>query len=439
MSWVLLNRAFRVLFLGSIATLALILSLPISPNAQQAPDPTVLACGDATHPPDLIPEVRAGAAMAAVFALSSQYAGLTSVPFILNRIKRGESVERIVAEIQQAINTVEKIAQGPNKECRSIASYLLPSLYVSKIEFQAAININSALPIPHENTDAFLKELVHVIHSVFESATSESTLESFSGRLSSFNLINLFAFIASSSGPLLDDRIFFQFLIPFKDKSAWEHVLCGGTETFSVLGYDFKFDGSFSLVNNDEQGNPYLVWAADGWLFSFLISLDEEGPLPDFLDIALHGCSTEFRTVAALLYIEVNIERFGESNENGLQTLAIEGGSHELRFQAAVLLAKDYAKDRTLSDIDLQGLALNGVTTEKRYAAGQALGLRWVDQVYEGKLKLSTNLTFLGADGKTLVHGTLYQFAAIHTKYHSELAQAVIAPLGVLYQFRQSL
>jgi hypothetical protein len=429
------KTTFRFIFFGLFAALTLIVSLPISPSAQQAPDPTIIACGDATHPPDLIPEVRAGAAIASESSLSRQYLSLTSLSNyskIMRRFNAGESFESILAAVQQAINTLEKIAQGPNKECRSTASYVLSELYIPKIELQAAINMNSTLPVPREKRDEYIKELVHVVQSVFETARPSSTLEISKSRLSAFGFISFYAFIAAL-GSLVNDDIYSEFLLPFKDKNRWEHVLCGGDETFSFLGYDFEFDGSFSIVNNDEQGNPYFLWAADGWLLSLLISLDEKGPLPDFLDIALHGCSSELRTIAAVSYITFSIELFGESDENGLQKLAIEGGSHELRFQAATLLANDYAKDRTLSDIDLQHLALNGETTEQKYAAGQALGLRWADQVHAGKLKLGTEITFLGADGKTLMKGTLYQFAAIHTKYHSELAQAVIAPLGALY------
>lgn len=391
------------------------------PAAQIFPEPLVIACGDQSHPPDLIPQIRAAASIAASAQLSGENdTDALSYKLIEKLISLGEFEK----ELSKIIQKLEQIAQGPNHQCRSvpIIGYpgdYLPLLYFERSWARAAIAVGGFDDEP-ELLREFLLDVKRIIDSVAQIWSFELAL----GRALSLTTVPLFVALMKKAPSEIRDELF--------NLGKWERVTCGGKEKFPQLG--LEIDGSLFIRNNDSQGFPFRETAATLWRFSIDDKLLARDPRfrETLLDKALQGCSPELRAIAARLYVEFRVFKEGLRTE-GLSRLALEGGSTELRAAAASHLAYYLASDRKLSDEDLQRLALTGKTSEFKSAAGLALGQRWQLEALIGKLGLTTVFSFIGPDRRTLQQGNLIQFAAAHTGVHPELAQAAILPLSEIF------
>jgi len=408
---------------------------------QVFPEPLVLACGDETHPPDLIPEIRVAAALAASVQISDE------IRILLQKLHdQSLAFDEFTKEITKRTHELERIAQGPNRQCREVAT---PSIFANVVLFNAltsgrALSGAFSSPLPEFYfAPSFAKSLL-VVGSV--DAEMKSTVQEFRDELlremkklidsveraQSFELGLSRASILPFSVTLL--HVFDVPSPELFDATKWERVACGGAETFSSLG--IQLDGSLFLQNNDSQGFPFREVGAQLWATSLLLML--EGLVQDasfyetLLDKALYGCTHELRVAAAELYLfaPVGLTR---KNEAELKVLALEGGSAELRSAAASRLAFFYAFEQDWSDIYLQQLALTAETTELKSAAALALGLRWQVTAQKRELGLTTVFSFLGPDGRTLRQGNLIQFVAAHTAANPELAQAAILPLYQIF------
>ncbi len=402
--------------------------------AQALPEPLVLACGDVTHSPDLVPEVRAAASMAVttqiVDALQAEFKPLLdlfdqSIPVIrVKPIPLGK-LNEFERAITERISKLERIAQGPNAQCRAAGGELL-DLYFFHAFVEALISLGDPVIDPMKIRNEFpSKEFLHQIKLVTDSVVKAQTFELGLTRAGLTFLPFLTLAVADMSANISSELF---------DSQKWERIACGAKEPFATLG--IELDGSLFIRNNDSQGFPFRAWAASSWPLSILLGnpfgFSDPTLLPRLLDKALHGCNPELRASAAIVYLILS-QFISPNDEAALRALAREGGSTELRAAAAGLLAPLFAKDKALGDQDLQRLAFIDETAELKSAAGLALGLRWEEQAKEGKLGLATALSFIGSDGKSLQKGTLIQFAAVHIGVHPELAGAATLPLAILF------
>jgi len=417
------------------------------PGSQVFPEPLAVVCGDENHPPDLIREIRAAAGFAVADQLNLELGDRLEALFRRPDPLLLEQLEEIERELSRHILELERIAQGPNRQCREIIDFYR-SLFVLKVLFarsilspvfsisladlysiravvQAAIAVGGATEETSLIQTAFFGEYLRQLQQLANSVKTAQSFELGADRaLALSQAIPLFIlFLLSPNPPDPLTELF--------DPQRWERVACGGKESFTLL--EIEFDGSFLIASNDSRGYPFREAAAVIWGISSNIN----GRFSVFYDQALRGCTSELRTVAALLYLE--FPQFGPPLGPGSareiwEELALEAKSAEMRAAAASRLIPFLADDQGLSDEDLQQLALLGKTAEFRSAAGSALGFRWQQKVKISKLDLSTIISFLGPDGQTLRQGTLIQFAATHTEVHPELAQAAIAPLFLLFK-----
>lgn len=372
---------------------------PQVPVAQVFPEPLVVACGDETHPPDLLPEIRWAASRAASEQIDRGIDPLFD-ELVHKSISIQEFDQRLVGQIQE----LEQIAQGSNRQCREVVlagSVYLPLLYSYHAWAQAYLVVGSfkdEAGFPEE----FLRQLKLIIGSTWQAKSFELAL--------SRAMVIVFVFFVAETLPL----------------DAWERVACGGVEAYPQLG--LELDGSLYVENNDSQGFPFREVAASEWSHEVWYNSPLGRDRSFLLDKAVHGCTHELRTTAARIYVLSLL-----SQEEELRTLTLQGGSEELRAAAAAYLVHPFAFNKDLSDEDLQRLALTAETAELKSAAGWALGLRWQRKVSQGQLGLTTSFSFLGPDGSTLKQGNLIQFVAAHTGANPELAQAAILPLCSIF------
>lgn len=452
-----MHRSFRWLGLGLLVALAF---AGATASAQPGSTPLTVACGTDGQAPDLIPEVRRAAGLAAGIELDrdvqAEFQELIDVFFASEEELEADPPEPIsraeLTAFDQALSEriaeLEEIARGPNAPCRQVVEFsalentmlynvmdagldvrptnTLASLYVTQAFVRAylstdldrvtADDVQNAFP-----AEAFLAEARRITGSAQRAATFELGLSR--SILTRLSLLTFAGDIFSESF-VLDELL---------NAEKWRNVACGGTESFSEVG--LEFDGSIEFSHIDGGGHPFRETAATSWFQAQLLR-NPFGVLfdPSFSerlrDTALNGCTSELRTAAADFFFQIMDE--GNRAQAALEVINRDT-SPELQRAAAPWVALHWAQDDGPTPTDLQQRALTGKTMGTRSAAGLALGLMWADRVQGGDLERDSVVEFLGADGTTTRSGTLVQFASVHTETHPELARAAVLPLTLMH------
>ncbi len=454
-----MHRRSRWLSLGLLVALALAGG---TPSAQPGSTSLSIACGTDGQAPDLIPEVRRAAGLAAGVeldrAVQAEFQELIDVFFATEEELDAEPPEPIsraqLTAFDEALNEriaeLEEIARGPNAPCRQVVEFsalentmldnvmdagldvqptnTLASLYVTQAFVRAylttdldrvtADDVQNAFP-----AEAFLAEARRITESAQRADTFELGLaRSILTRLS----LLTFAGDIFSESFVLDELL---------NASKWRNVACGGAETFSEVG--LAFDGSIEFSHIDGGGHPFRETAATSWFQAQLLR-NPFGVLfdPSFSerlrDTAIDGCTAELRTAAADFFFQIMDE--GNRAQAALEVINSDT-SPEFQRAAAPWVALRWASqgDDGQTPIELQRRALTGQTVGTRSAAGLALGLIWAERVRAGNLARDSAVEFLGAEGSTTRSGTLVQFASVHTETNPELARAAVLPLTLMH------
>lgn len=453
-----MHRSIRWLSLGMIASLVLV---GVTPSAQPNTAPLTVACGTEGQAPDLIPEVRRAAGVAAGVELDrevqSEFRRLIDFFFADEEELESDPPEPITRatwedadrQLSERIAELEWIARGPNTACRQVVEFsavgnnplynvmnagldiqptnTLASLYVTQafvrgylatdLEEVGVSDLEESFP-----SEAFLAEARRITESARRAETFELGLSR--SILTRLSLITLAGNVFSETF-ILDELL---------NAEKWLSVACGGSETFSEVG--LELDGSVEFTHIDGGGHPFRETAAASWFFAqflrnpFAVLLD-----PSFTEslyeTAMNGCSSEVRAAASDFLFQL----VGEQNraQAGLEIINDPAASVEFQQAAAPWAAIGWAQNEGLTPNALQQRALAGETVGTRTAAGLALGLVWADRVNQGELTWSSIIEFLGPDGETLRSGTLVQFAGVHTETNPDLARAAVLPLTLLY------
>jgi len=452
-----MHRLFRWLSSGLLVALALV---GATASAQPGSTPLAVACGTDGQAPDLIPEVRRAAGLAAGIELDrdvqAEFQELIDVFFASEEELETDPPEPIsraeLTAFDQALSEriaeLEEIARGPNAPCRQVVEFsalentmlynvmdagldvqptnTLASLYVTQAFVRAylatdvdrvtADNVQNDFP-----AEAFLAEARRITGSAQQADTFELGLSrSILTRLS----LLTFASDIFSETFVLDELL---------NAEKWRNVACGGTESFSEVG--LVFDGSIEFSHIDGGGHPFRETAATSWFQAQLLR-NPFGVLfdPSFSerlrDTAANGCTSELRTAAADFFFQIMDE--GNRAQAALEVINSDT-STEFQRAAAPWVALHWAQqDDGPTPTDLQRRALTGETAGTRNAAGLALGLIWAARVQGGNLERDSVVEFLGSDGSTTRSGTLVQFASFHTETHPELARAAVLPLTLM-------
>ena len=453
-----MHRSIRWFSLGVIALLVL---AGVTASAQPNTSPLTVACGTGGQAPDLIPEVRRAAGMAAGVELDrdvqSEFRRLIDVFFADDEdpessppdpLKRA-TLEAFDRKLSDRIAELEWIARGPNAACRQVVEFstlgnnplytimtdgldvqptnTLASLYVTQAFVRAYLatdlqevgvsDLEAGFP-----AEAFLAEARRITETALRAETFELGLSR--SILTRLSLITL-------AGSVFSETFILEELL---NAEKWRSVACGRTETFSEIG--LELDGSVAFIHIDGGGYPFRETAATSWFFAqflrnpFAVLLDPSFT-ENLYETAMNGCSAEIRAAAA----EFLFQLVGEPNRSRAALEIINDPTASVEFQqaAAPWAAIHWAQDEELTPNALEQRSLAGETVGARTAAGLALGLIWADQVEQGDLGWSSVIEFLGPDGETLRSGTLVQFAGVHTEANPDLARAAVLPLTLLY------
>ena len=453
-----MHRSIRWLSLGVVASLVL---AGVTLSAQPNTAPLTVACGTEGQAPDLIPEVRRAAGLAAGIELDrevqSEFRRLIDFFFADEEdleadppapITRNE-LQTFDQRLSERIAELEWIARGPNAACRQVVEFsavrnsplyhvmdagldvqptnTLASLYVTQAFVRAYLatdlaevglaDLEDGFP-----SEAFLAEARRITESALRAETFELGLSR--SILTRLSLLALASNVFSETF-LLDELL---------NAEKWRNVACGGAEAFSEVG--LELDGSVEFAHIDGGGHPFRETAATSWFYAqflrnpFAVLLD-----PSFTETlyetAMSGCTPELRAAAADFLFQL----LSDENRSRAAMEVIHDAKASVEFQqaAAPWAAIGWAQEDGLTPNALGQRALAGETVGVRTAAGLALGLIWADQVDQGELTWSSIIEFLGPDGETLRSGTLVQFAGVHTETNPDLARATVLPLTLLY------
>lgn len=443
----------------SIYILLFFLSISASlstPGAQEDINVMQLVCGEDGVPPDLIPEIRKAASLTAnqmlyeqvqndfenLFGDSLEESALFSDPDSI-------SLERLYearAALTQVIEEMESSAQGPNRQCREIAepsgfaNSMLNTLLNDLLGISVAnplsqqylfiINLNAAISLKESGLtagpefaasipEAILEQVQKFADTVSDSPSYEIGLSR-----SAIPFFPIFLLLGQS----IDEELIQEALSP----DRWADIACGESVDFDSFG--LQFDGSLFIRSNDSEGYPFRQTAAEIWSFTsvminLILLLFDPSFADTFLDTAINGCSPELRSSAANLYLAIA----AANDENKLWDFTLNGESDELQLAAASRLIPFLADNDERDDGDLQNLALTLGNRPLRFAAGYALGLRWLRLVEAGELDLGTRFEFPPNGKVNLIRGSLTQYATVHSGVHAELAQGTILPLFYLF------
>ncbi len=453
-----MHRSSRWLGLGLVALLAL---TGLTTSAQPNATPLTVACGAEGQAPDLIPEVRRAAGVAAGLELDrkvqSEFRRLidfffadeqtleTNPPEPLTRAE----LEKFDRKLAERIAELAWIARGPNAACRQVVEFsplgnnalysvldagldiqptnTLASLYVTQTFVRAYLATDAEQVAVADLEDGFPAEpFLAEARRITKSAQRAETFELGLSRsiLTRLSLLTL-------AGNVFSETFILEELL---NAEKWRNVACGGTETFSEVG--LELDGSLAFVHIDGGGHPFRETAATSWFFAqflrnpFAVLLNPAFT-ENLFETAMSGCTAELRAAAA----DVLFQLVGDSDRSRFAMEIIRNPEASVEFQraAAPWAAIGWARDEGLTPNALQQRALGGETVGVRTAAGLALGLVWADQVEQGELSWSSTVKFLGPDGETPRSGTLVQFAGVHTETNPALARAAVLPLTLLY------
>ena len=453
-----MHRWSRWLGLGLVALLAL---TGVTTSAQPNATPLTVACGTQGQAPDLIPEVRRAAGVAAGVELDreaqAEFQRLIDFFFAEEETLEADPPEPITRaelaafdrKLSERIAELEWIARGPNAACRQVVEFsasgnnalfnvldaglgiqpanTLASLYVTQTIVRAYLATDAQQVAVADLEDGFpaepfLAEARRITKSAQRAETFELGLSrSILTRLSLLTLV----------GNVFSETFILEELL---NAEKWKNVACGGTETFSEVG--LALDGSVAFVHIDGGGHPFRETAATSWFFAqffrnpFAVLLDPAFTETLF-ETAMSGCTSELRAAAADFLFQLVSD---ETRAQGaIEVVNDPDASAEFQQAAAPWAALSWARDAGLTPNALQRRALAGETVGVRTAAGLALGLIWAEQVEQGALSWSSTVEFLGPDGETPRSGTLVQFAAAHTETNPALARAAVLPLTALY------
>lgn len=453
-----MHRSFRWLGLGVLVVLALV---GATASAQTGSTPVAVACGTDGQAPDLIPEVRRAAGLAAGIKLDrnvqAEFQKLIDVFFATEEELNADPPEPIsraeLTAFDQALSEriaeLEEIARGPNAPCRQVVEFsalentmldnvmnagldvqpanTLASLYVTQAFVRAylATDVDQVTAEDVQNdfpAEAFLAEARRITGTAKQADTFELGLSR--SILTRLSLLTFASDIFSESF-VLDELL---------NAEKWRNVACGGTESFSEVG--LEIDGSIKFSHVDGGGYPFRETAATSWFQAQLLR-NPFGVLfdPSFSerlrDAAMNGCTPELSTAAADFFFQIM-----DKSNRAQAALEVINSDTSTEFQraAAPWVAIHWAQqDDGPTPTDLQQRALTGKTAGTRNAAGLALGLIWAKRVQKGNLERGSIVEFLGSNGSTTRSGTLVQFASLHTETHPELARAAVLPLTLMY------
>jgi hypothetical protein len=261
--------------------LLLALFAPIHPaitQGQSTPDPVAVACGSAANPPDFLREVRAAASTAAVYQSTQD---LLSLLRRLNRTIDPAKVTKLAVEVDQRIAELERIAQGPNAECRSTVFPALGFYYFARSRIRHVLGETEEVP---------QKQLQELVDSVYRAPTIELA----------YSRVFPMVFFLPSELPA--------------DPTPSEQVLCGERVSFATLG--LTLNGSFFIRNNDSGGFPFRLIAGVLWEVAEENLLRSDRSLLQTLqDKAAHGCTPDLREIAASLVVKA---RYGMEGPFGI-------------------------------------------------------------------------------------------------------------------------
>jgi hypothetical protein len=200
-----------------------------------------------------------------------------------------------------------------------------------------------------------------------------------------------------------------------------------------VLSQLHPCKGWFELAESGETAELRL-WAS--WVcFLYLADCaphDQEA----LLELAISGGSHELRWFAALFYVDYLAEPIissGGSDLEPLMDLALHGESEELRDAAASSLVTIWKyKISSISSGELYELALNGETPQLRQAAGEVLEAYWTEALKVEELKISDILRRSATEAHSLEQALII-FITENTVAHPELAGAAVKPLVIIW------
>jgi hypothetical protein len=426
------------------------------PVAQESVDVMQLSCGANGVPPDLIPEIRKAASLAANQMLYQQvqrdFEALFGPSLAESAIFADPSsitLERLYdarTALASVISNLESTAQGSSKQCREIAepssfensmlNTLLSDLldinvanplsqdYLFQINLDAAIalkenGVTSGIEFDEQVPGAILEQV-----QIFADGISHAPSYEIGLSRSAIPFFPIFLIL----GLRADDELAQEALSP----DRWAGIACGRNVQFDSFG--LQFDGSFFIQSNDSEGYPFRQTASEIWSFTsvminLVLLLFDPSFAETFHNTAVNGCSPELRWSASNLYLAIA----AANDPNKLWDFTLNGNSEELQLAAASRLIPHLADDEDRDDGELQSLALTLGNKPLRFAAGYALGLRWLRLVEAGELDLGTRFEFPPNGKVNLIRGTLTQYATVHSGVHPELAQGAILPLFHLF------
>ena len=435
-------------------------------------DPLTIACGMDGRPPDLVLEVRQAGATALSMTLSQELIELLpnemqqgawpisrAVPLMFRSAPLDrEGLQALSEDLADYIERLERIARGPNPECRGAASGFLTT--------QSDDTLSWVLDL-HPETDwspYFANLRVSPLHDAYVLQTMADALltadllpprgdfptgalyDQLGDLVASARNAETFALAVTRS--LVPVVIAFEQLdrgspahLPdgFRDElldlGLWKHAACGDQVRLDSLG--LILDGAMETGGNPDYRHPFRLAGALGW-FRASVALKFDGPsLEERLSLAKTGCSPELRRYAAwMLPPTVDIRREDPSvRERARQQLRqlIEDpqSSTEMRDLARTKLAwLTYASDRT--DEQLESQAVSASSVDLRWTASQALAMRWAEGVLDGEIGIDTTLSIQGPAGETVAAGTLTQLAYQTTESDAVLARVPIDALALL-------
>ena len=453
-----MHRWIRWLGLGLVLSLVVV---GATTAAQSSPSPLTVACGQEGQPPDLIPEVRRAAGIAAGVELDrqvqSEFQRLIDLFFADEEDLESNPPEPItraaLAEYDRKLSAriaeLEWIARGPNTACRQVVEssalsnspldYVLDaglgvqptnslaSLYVTQAFVRAYLATDLSEVGVAELQDAFPAEaFLAEARRITLSAPRAETFELGLAR----SILTRLQLLALAGNVFSDTFVLDELL----NAEKWQNVACGGAETFSEV--DLALDGSVEFVHVDGGGHPFRETAATSWFYAQFL----RNPFAVFLDpaftenlfnTAMDGCTSELRAAAADFLFQLVSEE--NRTRGALEIINDSTASVEFQRAAAPWAALHWAEEAGLTPPALQQRALGGQTVGIRMAAGLALGLIWANQVEQNELTRSSAVEFLGPNGKTMRTGTLVQFAGVHTETNPALARAAVLPLTLIY------
>ena len=441
--------------------------------ADSTPSPLAIACGMDGQSPDLVPEVRQAGATALSMTLSRQLRELLpkemrqgawpisrAVPLMFRSAPLDrEGLHALSEDLADYIDRVERIARGPNPECRGAASGFLTThsddtlswvldlhpetewspyfadlrvsplhdAYVLKTMADALLTVDSRPPRGNFPTEELYDQLSDLVASARNAETFALAVTR-----SLVPVVIAFEQLDRGSPAHFPDGFRDELL----DLGLWKRAACGEQVALDSLG--LTLDGSMETGGNPDYRYPFRVAGAFGW-FRAAFALRFDGPTSsEIMDVAQHGCSPELRSYAArMLPPTVDIRRDDPSvreraRQQLRQLIADPQSSTEMRDLARTKLAwLTYASGRTDEQLESQIVSANSV--DLRWMASQALAMRWAEQVLDNELHLDASLTIGGPDGATAVSGTLTQIAYESTVIDPVLARAPIDALALLY------